>query len=64
MRHWERFAEAIDVKPGFLFLTAGKMAEKVKKESAKPAAQFVPRYGGKKVTEGICRLTEKHAAFF
>ncbi|MGE0087792.1 MAG: type II toxin-antitoxin system HipA family toxin [Desulfococcaceae bacterium] len=64
MRHWERFAEAIDVKTGFLFSTAGKMAEKVKKESAKLAGQSVPQYGGKKVIEGICEIIAKNAAFF
>ncbi len=64
LRHWEGFAQGIDIKPAFLFSEAAEMAEKVKKESVKLADGFIPRYGGQKIIEGICDIIEKHAAFF
>ena len=60
-RHWERFSEAVAIKPGFVLKTLQEMAASVVPSAKKLSDEFQKTYGTLPIIEKIMAIIEKRA---
>ena len=62
LRHWENFAEAVEIKKSLVLKEMAKMSEAITSEAENLAQSFVKNYGGDKIIPEILGAIRKNAA--